>query len=64
MSNLFVYGALMYGDIWKHVVKGNCKKYKGKLSGYRRLKIHNKIYPGLVNGNGEVDGYIRINVSD
>lgn len=60
--NLFVYGALMYEEVWNRIVSGNFKKIAGSISGYRRLAVKDEDYPGLVKGAGQVGGFIWLGV--
>lgn len=63
MINVFVYGTLMYESVSDRIVLGRVNKIKGKISGYRRLAVKGEVYPGLVKGDGEVEGYIWRDVS-
>lgn len=62
MKNLFVYGALMYEEVWNRIVTGEFKKTDGVLSGYRRLAVKDEEYPGLVKAGGWVKGCIWYDV--
>ena len=64
MKNLFVYGALMYEEVWSRIVQGDFCKIKGQISGYRRLAVKNEEYPGLVVGDGIVQGYIWLGLDE
>ena len=63
MKNLFVYGSLMYDEVWNQIVLGCHEKIKAEIVGYKRLKIKNANYPGLVKGTGTVQGFVWLNVS-
>jgi len=58
MTNLFVYGSLMYDEVWKLIVDGDFEKSKGQISGYRRVVVKDEEYPGLVAGEDIVAGCI------
>jgi gamma-glutamylcyclotransferase (GGCT)/AIG2-like uncharacterized protein YtfP len=64
MTNLFVYGALMYEEVWRRIVSGEFRKINGQVSGYRRLAVKNEEYPGLVEGEGVVPGCIWFALDD
>lgn len=64
MTNLFVYGALMYDEVWGRIVSGEFRKLSGRISGYRRLAVRNEEYPGLIEGEGVVNGYIWLDVDE
>ena len=64
MTNLFVYGALMYDEVWSRIVNAEFRRSKGKISGYRRLIVKNEEYPGLVEGEGIVSGCIWYGVDN
>lgn len=64
MTNLFVYGALMYDEVWNRIVSGEFRKTNAELSGYRRLAVKDEDYPGLVKSSGTVEGYIWFGIDD
>ena len=64
MVNLFVYGALMYDEVWGGIVSGDFEKINARLSGYRRFAVIKEEYPGIVKGEGTVEGIIRFNVDE
>lgn len=61
-TNLFVYGALMYEPVWRRLVSGEFRKVQARLSGYRRFRIRGEEYPGIIRGDGHVDGIIYLNL--
>lgn len=64
MKNIFVYGSLMFDDIWNRVVKRHYEKQKAVLPGYRRLSVKGENYPGLVKSfNSSVEGVIYFAVT-
>lgn len=63
MKNIFVYGSLMYDEVWYKIVQGFHQKIKAEIVGYKRLKIKNADYPGLITGEGIVEGLVWLNVS-
>jgi gamma-glutamylcyclotransferase (GGCT)/AIG2-like uncharacterized protein YtfP len=63
MKNIFVYGSLMFDDVWNRVVKRRYQKQPALLPGYRRMAIRGKSYPGLIKSvNSSVQGVIYFNV--
>ena len=64
MINLFVYGALMYDEVWGGIVSGDFENINARLSGYRRLAVSKEEYPGIVKGEGTVEGIIRFNIDE
>ena len=63
MKNIFVYGSLMYDEVWNKIVQGFHQKIEAEIVGYQRLKVKNADYPGLVKGEGIVQGLVWLNVS-
>ena len=61
-KNVFVYGTLMWDEIWNRIVHGTYQKIPAQLRGYKRLKIKEQNYPGLVEGDGVVWGCVWRNV--
>lgn len=64
MKNVFVYGTLMYDEVWNIVVGGKHKKTGAQLKGYKRFKIKGEEYPGIVKGKGTVKGFVRLDVDE
>lgn len=62
--NLFVYGTLMYEQVWRKLITGEFERRDAHLSGYRRLKIKDEDYPGLVRGIGTVHGVVWLALDD
>jgi len=64
MKNIFVYGSLMFDDIWNRIVKRRYDKQSALLPGYKRLAVKGESYPGLVKSfNSSVEGVIYFNVT-
>lgn len=64
LKNLFVYGALRYEEVWRRIVIGNHQKVSAQLPGYRRLRVRDEEYPGMVKGGGTVKGLVWRNVEE
>ena len=64
MRNIFVYGALMYDEVWNSMVVGKHEKISARLSGHKRLKVRDEEYPAIVKGDGMVKGFIWFDVDD
>jgi gamma-glutamylcyclotransferase (GGCT)/AIG2-like uncharacterized protein YtfP len=64
MRNIFVYGALMYDQVWNSIVEGKHEKISARLPGYKRLKVRGEEYPGLVKGDGTVKGFVWLDIDD
>jgi gamma-glutamylcyclotransferase (GGCT)/AIG2-like uncharacterized protein YtfP len=64
MKNVFVYGSLMFDDVWERVVKRHYEKQAAVLRGYRRLPVKGESYPGLVKSfSGYVQGLVYFDVT-
>lgn len=64
MKNVFVYGSLMFDDVWNRIVQCQYEKNTAVLAGYKRLCVKGKTYPGLVKTFGcSVEGVVYLNVS-
>jgi len=66
LVNIFCYGSLMYPEVWNLVVEGDYQQQPGQIFGYRRKKIKNEEYPGLIAAKAEdtVEGLVYCNVSN
>jgi len=60
--NLFVYGALMYDEVWSRIVSGNFERIPAELRGYRRMAVTGEEYPGTIEGSGTITGCVWLNV--
>ncbi|MCG6938464.1 MAG: gamma-glutamylcyclotransferase [Gammaproteobacteria bacterium] len=64
MKNIFVYGTLLFEDVWNRVVRHRYEKLPAILPGYKRLSIKGKNYPGLVKSfNSSVEGVVYFDVT-
>ncbi len=53
----------MYDRVWQQIVSGFHQKIPAEIIGYKRLKVKNADYPGLIKGEGIVQGFVWLNVS-
>jgi len=57
MKNIFVYGTLMYAEVWRRVAHKDYPWKRARLHNYQRYRVKNALYPGLVKSrNGLVEG--------
>ena len=66
MTNIFVYGTLMFEDVWNRVVEGDYEKVDGTLHGYVRKAVKGEEYPAVIKGDPDsmVKGLICLGVDD
>ncbi len=64
MTHLFVYGSLMFEPVWHRLVNTKFRKTEARLPGYRRHKIRDQVYPGIIKGQGHVDGIVYLDLDD
>ena len=60
--NVFTYGSLMYDSVWAKVVTQTYRQKSGVVHGFQRLRVKNEKYPGLIKGNGVVEGIINFDI--
>jgi gamma-glutamylcyclotransferase (GGCT)/AIG2-like uncharacterized protein YtfP len=59
LNNIFVYGTLMYREVWGKVVKGDYINCAATINGYERFAIKNEVYPAVIKyPNTQVEGII------
>jgi len=64
MKSIFVYGSLMFDDVWNRIVQHRYEKHVAVLSGYKRLSVKGEHYPGLVKSfNSSVEGVVYLDVT-
>ena len=64
MKNVFVYGSLMFDDVWNRIVQHHYEKHSAVLLGYKRLTVKGANYPGLVKSfNSSIEGVVYRNVT-
>lgn len=62
--NLFVYGSLMYPEVWSQVVTDKYNNIPATVTGWRRLAIKDREYPAAVRGAGSISGVVWLQISD
>ena len=64
-NKLFIYGTLLYEEVWLKIVGRHAHKYPAKVVGWCRKYMNNKLYPGIVRSHdNEVDGALITGLSD
>ena len=64
MHNLFIYGTLMFDDVWQRLIKKQYQTQSATLKGFRRFSIKNQTYPGIVKSrHHKVEGLLVMNLS-
>lgn len=63
MKNVFVYGSLMFADVWDRIAGHRYEKHAAVLHGHRRLCVRGETYPGVVKSfNRSVEGVVYLDV--
>ena len=62
--NLFVYGSLMFDEVWSQLVCGDYLKLPARLHGFMRRRVVGDVYPVIVRSHrGDwVDGIVYFGV--
>ena len=61
--NVFVYGTLMFDDVWVALIKNRYHKINARLEGYKRLEVNGEVYPGVIKAKeSDVDGVLMLGV--
>ena len=64
MKNIFVYGTLMFDEVWQQLIPNRYSKIDAELEDYIRLKVREENYPGIIpSGGSKVTGELIFNVS-
>ena len=64
MKNLFVYGSLMFEEVWCQLLKGSFHKKAAILHDYQRLKVTGQYYPGIRKAPGsQVNGILIMHLN-
>jgi gamma-glutamylcyclotransferase (GGCT)/AIG2-like uncharacterized protein YtfP len=53
----------MFDAVWDRIISGKYKKIPAQLFGYRRLGVVGEVYPGIIPGEGIVEGVVRLDVT-
>jgi gamma-glutamylcyclotransferase (GGCT)/AIG2-like uncharacterized protein YtfP len=63
MKNIFVYGSLMFEEVWGQLTHNQYHKMDAHLKGFIRLKVKGEEYPGIIpSPDNQVTGHLYINV--
>lgn len=64
MKNIFVYGTLMFDEVWRQLISNHYRRIDAELTGFKRLKVKGEDYPGIIPSEGKrVSGELIFNVS-
>ena len=64
MINIFAYGSLMFDTVRDLLIDDRYRKLEGYVSGYKRLRVRDEVYPGLVASMGSrVDGVVLLGIN-
>jgi gamma-glutamylcyclotransferase (GGCT)/AIG2-like uncharacterized protein YtfP len=63
-ADIFIYGSLMFPQVWEKVVRGRYRSAPAVVAGHARHAIIGETYPGMVAAPGEsVSGVVVFGVS-
>jgi len=48
MNHIFVYGSLLFDDVWQRIIKTEYVKQQAQLPGYRRVTVRGQPCPALI----------------
>lgn len=60
---IFVYGTLSFSEILSALLGRKVVGIPAKISGYKRIRVKDKVYPGLIAFDGEVEGVFHEQLS-
>jgi gamma-glutamylcyclotransferase (GGCT)/AIG2-like uncharacterized protein YtfP len=60
---MFVYGSLSFNDVLAALLGHEVQGEPAAISGFQRVRLVGKAYPGLIKGTGEVEGVLHEGVS-
>lgn len=60
---IFVYGTLSFPEILSALLGRKVMGRPAIISGYKRIRVKDKVYPGLIPSNGEVEGVFHGHLS-
>lgn len=63
---MFVYGSLMFEEVWSRLVRGSYVKRAARLGGFTRRKVRDDVYPVIFKSHEAdwVDGMVYLNVTE
>jgi gamma-glutamylcyclotransferase (GGCT)/AIG2-like uncharacterized protein YtfP len=63
IKNIFVYGSLMFEEVWQRLIQNQYNKIDAQLSGFIRLKVKGEQYPGIMpSSDKQVTGKLYLDV--
>lgn len=61
---IFVYGTLSFPDIFSALLGRDVAGQTARISGYRRIRVKDKVYPGLVaSAKSEINGVFHTDIT-
>lgn len=64
MKDLFVYGTLMFDEVWQRLIRNKYKRTPAILPHFQRLAIKNETYPAIIRAmNSNTHGILVHHVS-
>ena len=63
--NIFVYGSLMFDEVWTALISEPYDNVAARLDGFKRLEVREQEYPGMIEAQKSVvDGRLVLGVQN
>jgi gamma-glutamylcyclotransferase (GGCT)/AIG2-like uncharacterized protein YtfP len=64
--HVFVYGSLLFEEVWSRLVRGSYVRRAARLHGFTRRRVRGDVYPVIVKSHNAdwVDGMVYLNVTE